>query len=141
MTTLICALTFSASSPEIIAKPGSAYYPIMYAGLIVNLCLLACLAVSFSELADVTEDHYYVENSSRSMLILALIILIPSTFMFHAYGLPATLTCGTPDFKVYQVDASIEWHVLVFCSVFGLCAGFFVCLLSEYFTSMNCPPS
>ncbi len=36
---------------------------------------------------------------------------------------------------------AIDWYVLFYCSGFGLCAGFFISLLSEYFTSMNCPPS
>jgi Na+/H+-translocating membrane pyrophosphatase len=120
---------------------GAPYYPIMYAGLVVNVCLLACVSINYLDLTDNSEDHYYVENVSRSILIITLVVLIPMTFLFHGFGLPEKLTAGSTDFAVFQVSSEIEWHVLVYCSVFGLCAGFFICLLSEYFTSMNCPPS
>jgi len=141
ITSLVGCLCFCASSPEIQAMQGAPYYPIMYAGLVVNVCLLACVSINYLDLTDNSEDHYYVENVSRSILIITLVVLIPMTFLFHAFGLPETMTAGSTDFAVFQVSTEIQWHVLVYCSVFGLCAGFFICLLSEYFTSMNCPPS
>jgi Na+/H+-translocating membrane pyrophosphatase len=109
--------------------------------MIINVCLVVCLLVNFIELADLTEDHYYVENSSRMVLILALIILAPLTFLLHGIGLPDTLTAGVAGFEVFEIKEAIDWYVLFYCSGFGLCAGFFMSLLSEYFTSMNCPPS
>ena len=101
VVTLVSCLTFSTTSPEILAKDGGVYYPVVYAGLIVNVCLVVCMLINFIELADLTEDHYYVENSSRMIIILALIVLAPLTFLLHGVGLPETLTAGVDGFPVF----------------------------------------
>ncbi len=108
VVSLVACLTFGTTSPEIIAQEGAIYYPLLYSGMIINVCLVVCLLVNFIELADLTEDHYYVENSSRMVLILALIILAPMTFLLHGVGLPDTLTAGVAGFEVFEVKEAID---------------------------------
>jgi len=127
-------------APEIAESDGAIYYPILYAGIIVCFCLLASLLISLANFNEDTEDHYYVENVSRTQFILIIIFLIPMTFLWHYWCIPDTVTSGVEEFASFFVkDAA--WYHIAWCSVFGLFAGFFICLLSEYFTSMNCPPS
>jgi Na+/H+-translocating membrane pyrophosphatase len=138
---LVICLTANTTSAEVAGKAGSAYYPIMYAGLITNICLFSCLAINYLEMVDVTEDHYYVEGSARYIFVIAMCLLTPLTFIWHGFGIPELITAGSKDFEMFQIEKNLEWYMLFWCSFFGMAAGLLISLLSEYFTSMSCPPS
>jgi hypothetical protein len=90
-----------------------------------------------------TEDHYYVENTSRKPFFMLFVTMVPVAWLFIWGILPDQLKYAAPinETEVLNFDGVIKWQSLAFCVTIGLAVGLAVSVLAEYFTAQSCPPA
>ena len=84
-----------------------------------------------------TEDHYYVENCSRTSLILSSLAFFVITIFWHYISLPTessvTIISGIEAYDAFYKETQSLY--LFSATVFGIFTGLLISFLSEYFTS------
>ena len=103
-------------------------------GFVLCVAALCVILNLVAELAENTEDHLYIENSSRNQIIWYPVIMLVVVFIVFImfFNNKAGIDVGTISFfRVKGVDMTF----FVLCCYLGSIAGLVISFLSEYFTS------
>jgi Na+/H+-translocating membrane pyrophosphatase len=103
-------------------------------GFVLCTAALCVLLNLVAELDENTEDHLYIENSSRKQIIWYPVIMLVIVFIafFIGFNTKDGIDVGTISFfKVAGVDMTF----FVLCCYLGSISGLIISFLSEYFTS------
>lgn len=140
---IIAGQSISMSSPELRILEGG-YYNLTF---MVSLVLFTTMIVCFLQLllsigVDDSEDSSYVVTMCRIQIILVLLALSFTAFLFCYLTFPndVTFSVGFETFLPYY-KIGMEWTDIAYCCLNGIVTGFIISLLGDYYASSDCPPA
>ena len=127
------ALVVSGTSDQLVINTGAFYYPLCITGVGILVSIITWMFAVNQEHCCRIQRFSDVEKVIKYQLVISTALLIPALFLVAFFVLPSTMTFTGIGHSVTNIEVFL-------CSLSGLISGFFIGIVTEYYTSNEFHP-
>ena len=127
------ALVVSGTSDQLVINTGAFYYPLCITGVGIFVSIITWMFAVNQEHCCRIQRFSDVEKVIKYQLVISTALLIPALFLVAFFVLPSTMTFTGIGHSVTNIEVFL-------CSLSGLISGFFIGIVTEYYTSNEFHP-